>query len=111
MFRQCAPAGCASRSNSFSAGPTNPGPAFFFYPIKETELTHQIYAIECRDDNGSSKLIEVEEGVCYYIGERAIMQKRAAQHNRWAKRKGFNVQWRAVPLPYTTSLPDWFDYS
>jgi predicted GIY-YIG superfamily endonuclease len=76
----------------------------------ETEMTHQIYAIECRD-NGTSTLCEVEQGVCYYLGERAIMRRRAAQHNRMAKRKGWTTQWRAVPLPYTTSIPDWFDYT
>jgi hypothetical protein len=75
-------------------------------------MTHQIYAIECRDDiAGTSTLCEVEQGVCYYLGEFAPMRRRAARWNAMSKRKGWGTQYRAVPLPYTTSIPDWFDYA
>jgi hypothetical protein len=75
-------------------------------------MTHQIYAIEHRNiDTGEVSLMETDDHVCYYIGERAPMEQKAARDNRFAIRKGFPTRYRAVPLPYTTSLPDWFDYA
>jgi hypothetical protein len=82
--------------------------------LHETEntMTHQIYAIEHRNiQSGEVALMEMDENVCYYIGEREPMERKAARDTRFAIRKGFPTRYRAVPLPYTTSLPDWFDYA
>jgi hypothetical protein len=75
-------------------------------------MTHQIYALEYRNiKTGDVSLVEMEDSVCFYLGERAVMKRKARDNNKLSQRKGWPSRYRAVPLPYTTSLPEWFDFA
>lgn len=75
-------------------------------------MTFSIYGIEYRNtETGSAELCEVEQGVVHMIGELGAMRRAAARFNRTARGKGWAAQYRPVPLPFTTQLPEWFEYA